>query len=81
MAKEADMDVSDEELDVDEPQKQQRGGKKLQSLKSKLQQSLSEPLSARGVSFKYITSGSLDFVQNILDDERECEACLGGQVQ
>lgn len=75
MAKEADLDLSEDEVDLDEPKNKQKSGgvdgKKLQSLKNRLEQSLQKPLSARGVSFKYITSGSSDFVQSLLNDQRE----------
>jgi ATP-dependent RNA helicase DDX24/MAK5 len=70
LAKEADMDVSDEELDVDAP-RNQTASKKMQVLKMKLDQTIRQPLTARGVSFKYITSGSRDFVTNLLNDDRE----------
>lgn len=70
LAEEAEMDMSDEEIDLDGP-RNKGGDKKAQSIKAKLNQLLQVPLSARGVSFKYITSGSRDFVENLLSDKRE----------
>ncbi|UZJ56691.1 hypothetical protein CBS101457_006011 [Exobasidium rhododendri] len=75
MAKDADLDVSEEEVDLDAPRNSRKvgngsDGKKLQSLKSKLEQCLRQPLSARGLSFKYITSGSSDFVQSLLNNKQ-----------
>lgn len=75
MAKEADMDMSEDEKDIDAPKNKSSEDKTVQSIRSKLHQSLQTPLSARGVSFKYITSGSRDFVQGLLDDQRECLEC------
>lgn len=73
LAEEADMDMSEEDIDLDGPRKKENKGndKKAQSIKSKLNQLLQTPLSARGVSFKYITSGSRDFVESLLSDNRE----------
>jgi ATP-dependent RNA helicase DDX24/MAK5 len=71
LAQEAEMDMSEDEQDLDAPRNKGNGDKKAQSVKAKLQQLLQTPLSARGVSFKYITSGSRDFVQSLLNDQRE----------
>lgn len=75
LASEADLDMSDNEVDLDAG-KNTKVNKKVQSAKMKLDQCLQKPLSARGVSFKYITSGSRDFVQSLLNDEREYRSPL-----
>lgn len=83
LAEEADMDLSGDEVDIDAPVKKQGGqsakrkGKsstdaKVAALKSQLAALVRISLSARGVSHKYITSGSRDFVDSLLHNRRKC---------
>lgn len=86
LAAEADLALdSDDELeDPDEDmgrKKKAKGGPsgreaktahaKVQALKAELAQLLAKPLTARGVSHRYITSGSNSFVADLINDARE----------
>ena len=44
----------------------------MQNMKSELKHLLSRPLLAKGISARYITSGSRPIVDDLLAGEREC---------
>ena len=82
LAREADIDMDEEEHDPDAPA---AGSKKaarssaahVAELRAALRNALAHPLSARGVSHKYITSGSRrDFAQSMLAG-RSSDTMLG----
>lgn len=69
LAKEAEMDLSDEDSDFDGHANQQKGkDRNLVNLKAQLSALVKQPLRAKGISFKYITGGSSDFLQSLLGD-------------
>lgn len=84
LASEADIDLDSDasgaESDVDASKKGKksatkagrRARAKLEGLRAELEELLRKPMSARGVSHKYLTSGSrAGFVQDLLEDARE----------
>jgi ATP-dependent RNA helicase DDX24/MAK5 len=53
-------------------QKRKAKDHKMQGMKAELKQLLSQPLIAKGVSTRYITSGSRSIVDDLLAGDREC---------
>lgn len=85
LAAEVDIDMSDDDGDNAGNKKSKQSGKNTEdsaatssnnkrniaTLRAELDSLLKQPLRARGISFKYLTGGSSDFLEGILADTRE----------
>lgn len=85
LAKEAELEIDDEEDSGDEDEdfyskdqgkvgqskENKRKKLKVEGLKRELKELLKVKLSARGVSHKYLTGGSIGFVDGLLNDQSE----------
>ena len=61
-------------------QKRKAKDAKMSALKAELKRLLSQPLIAKGISTRYITSGSRPIVDDLLAGERESFLCDFGSV-
>ncbi|KAL1720484.1 hypothetical protein EV715DRAFT_196756, partial [Schizophyllum commune] len=79
MEVELDSDFIDSESEAPSKRQKKAANTKTAALKAQLKELLAQPLVARGVSTKYITSGSRPIVDDLLAGESTC--CVTGLEQ